>query len=70
MFEADTPEGRVFDVALIVVILLSVVTVMVDSSPGTRDRYADALRVAEWGFTGVFTVEYIVRLLAVRRPLR
>ena len=69
VFEADTPEGRVFDVALIVIILASVVTVMVDSSQVGR-RYENALRIAEWGFTFVFTVEYIARLLAVRRPLR
>jgi voltage-gated potassium channel len=70
VFEADTPQGRIFDVLLIVVILLSVATVMIDSSRAASNRYADALRVAEWGFTVVFTIEYVVRLLAVRRPLR
>src|SRR5687768_7613938 len=70
VFEADTPEGRVFDLALILVIIASIVTVMLDSSPAISTRYRDALRVAEWGFTVVFTVEYIVRLLSVRRPLR
>ena len=70
VFEADTPEGRVFDLALILVIIASIATVMLDSSPGTAARYGDALRVAEWGFTIVFTIEYVVRLLAVRRPLR
>lgn len=69
VFEADTPEARLFDVALIIIILASVVTVMVDSSEAGA-RYENALRVAEWGFTVVFTVEYIARLLAVRRPLR
>lgn len=70
MFEADTPEGRIFDVALIAVIVLSVVTVMLDSSRAVSDRYGQAFRIAEWGFTAVFTVEYVVRLLSVRRPLR
>ena len=69
VFEADTPEARLFDVLLIIVILMSIVTVMVDSTH-EADRYAGAIRVAEWGFTVVFTVEYIVRLLAVRRPLK
>ena len=69
VFEADTPEARLFDVLLIIVILMSIVTVMVDSTHAA-DRYANAIRVAEWGFTVVFTVEYIVRLLAVRRPLK
>lgn len=70
VFEADTPEGRVFDLALMFVILLSVITVMIDSSPGSTEKYGYALRVAEWGFTAVFTVEYVVRLLSVRRPLK
>lgn len=70
VFEADTPEGRIFDLALIAVIIASIATVMLDSSPLIAARYGNALRVAEWGFTIVFTVEYIARLLAVRRPLR
>ena len=70
VFEADTPKGRVFDVALIFIIVLSVLTVMVDSSRVVSDRYSNALRVAEWGFTILFTIEYVARLLAVRRPLR
>ncbi len=70
VFEADTPEGRVFDVALLVAILLSVATVLFDSSRSVSQRYAGALRVGEWAFTALFTVEYILRLLSVRRPLR
>ena len=70
VFEADTPQGRIFDVALIVVIVLSVMTVMLDSARAVSDSYANAFRIAEWGFTALFTVEYVVRLLAVRRPLR
>jgi voltage-gated potassium channel len=43
---------------------------MIDSSRSASNRYANTLRVAEWGFTIIFTIEYVVRLLAVRRPLR
>ena len=70
LFEADTPEGRLFDVLLILVIMLSIITVMVDSSRSASIEYARGIRAAEWGFTIIFTVEYILRLLAVRRPLR
>ena len=69
VFEADTPEARLFDVALILIILASVVTVMIDSTHAAG-RYGRAIRIAEWGFTAVFTVEYVARLLAVRRPLK
>jgi voltage-gated potassium channel len=70
VFEADTPEGRAFDVTLIAVITLSVVTVMLDSVRAINARYGGALRAAEWVFTAIFTVEYVLRLVAVRRPLR
>ena len=70
VFEADTPEGRAFDVTLIAVIALSVVTVMLDSVRPFSARHGDALRVTEWILTGIFSVEYVLRLMAVRRPLR
>ena len=70
IFEADTRAGRLFDIGLIVLILASVAVVMIDSlqnlSPGQR-RAFDWL---EWGFTLVFTAEYLARLACVRHPLR
>ena len=69
IFEADTPAGRAFDIALIAAILLSVILVIVESLSGRAWRYATALLVAEWAVTVLFTLEYIARLLAVRRPL-
>jgi voltage-gated potassium channel len=70
IFEADTPAGRAFDVVLIVCILASVATVMLESVASVRARYRATLDALEWGFTALFTVEYLLRLLAVRRPLR
>jgi voltage-gated potassium channel len=70
IFEADTRAGRAFDVTLIGLILLSVLAVMLESLGGVRGRYGAELYAAEWGFTILFTVEYVLRLLAVRQPLR
>jgi len=70
IFEADTPAGKGFDLALIFVILLSVLTVMLDSVSSIRARHGALLYALEWGFTLVFTVEYILRLLCVGRPVR
>lgn len=70
IFESDTPAGRAFDVALIVVILLSVGAVMLESMAATRARYGDWLYAAEWAFTLLFTAEYALRLTCVGRPLR
>ena len=62
IFEADTKAGRRFDVTLIGMILLSVLTVMLDSVPQINAKYGQQLYYAEWFFTVLFTVEYAVRL--------
>ncbi len=68
IFEADTPLGKAFDISLLIAIVLSVVAVMLETVPTINDRYQNALVVAEWIFTGLFTVEYILRLVCVRKP--
>ncbi|MEP0546075.1 MAG: ion transporter [Rhodothermales bacterium] len=70
IFGHDTQTGRYFDLALIVVIGLSVVAVMLDSVGSIRQEYGAELRAAEWAFTVLFTVEYVLRLVCVRRPSR
>jgi len=70
IFEADTPAGRLFDIALIVAILLSVAAVMLESVVTIREEYGSVLQAVEWGFTLLFTVEYVMRLATVGRPLR
>ncbi len=70
IFEADTPAGRLFDFALIWLILLSVATVILESVRHVREQYGELLYALEWLFTLLFTVEYLLRLMSVRRPLR
>ena len=62
IFGHDTPAGKAFDVALIAVIILSVVTVMLDSVDSIHQRYGPLLWGAEWVFTILFTIEYALRL--------
>jgi len=70
IFEAETPAGKAFDVALLVVIALSIVAVMLESVESIRARYGAGLRAGEWAFTGLFTIEYLLRLACVGQPLR
>ena len=70
IFEADTRAGKAFDVALLVAIVLSVAAVMLDSVASFHARYGRLLLAAEWIFTILFTIEYVLRLLCVGRPLR
>ncbi|MDO7876702.1 ion transporter [Hymenobacter sp. ASUV-10] len=69
IFESDTRAGRLFDAALLVAIVLSVLTVMLDSVRSITAQYGPYLRAVEWFFTLLFIVEYGLRLLVVRRPL-
>lgn len=70
IFEADTPAGKLFDVVLMVNIVVSVIVVMLLSVESVRGKHGDLLRGFEWAFTVLFTIEYILRLLCVNRPLR
>lgn len=70
VFEADTPAGRAFDVALVVVILAAILCAILETVPTLSERVHDGLLVAEWLFTALFTVEYGLRILCVGRPLR
>lgn len=70
VFEAETPGGKFFDVVLLIAICLSVSAVCLESVRSIRESHGAALRAAEWIFTVLFSIEYVLRLIAVRRPLR
>jgi voltage-gated potassium channel len=70
IFEADTPAGKAFDVALLVAILMSITVISLESVRDIRSRWDSQLKMAGAGFTVLFTIEYILRLLCVRRPWR
>jgi len=69
IFETDTPLGKLFDVTLLAAIFASVLVVCVDSVEGIHAHYLEELAVAEWFFTGLFTIELALRLLTVRKPI-
>ena len=68
IFEADTPLGKAFDIGLILCIILSVIAVMLDSVAAIRAEYGGLLLAVEWGFTILFTIEYVLRLTCIGRP--
>ena len=68
IFGAESPMGKAFDVVLIISIIASVITVMLSSVVSIHQRYAHILFIIEWSFTLLFTVEYILRLICVRKP--
>ncbi len=70
IFEADTPAGKLFDVVLLFIIVLSVVLVMLESVNAIANRYIEILHTLEWIITFIFTIEYILRILIIHRPVR
>jgi len=68
IYEADTPVGKVFDIVLLVLILLSVVFVMLESVGSIDAEYHELLYIGEWVITIFFTLEYIARIITVKKP--
>lgn len=69
IFEADTKGGKLFDIILIVSIIISVIVVMLDSIKSFNHQYGNLLYNIEWFFTILFTIEYLLRLYCVKKPL-
>jgi len=70
IFGAHTTQGWLFDMALLVVIVLSVISNSLETVAGFENRWEDALFWASWVFTGLFTVEYALRIYCVKKPWR
>ncbi len=68
IFGAETPLGKGFDIILILMIILSIIMVMFDSVEVVQTRYVEFFYIGEWFFTLLFTVEYLLRLICVRKP--
>ncbi|NUY82279.1 ion transporter [Flavobacterium sp. MAH-1] len=69
IYEADTPAGKLFDLILLGLILLSIAAVMLESVASVKVIYGKELAVIEWVITIFFTMEYIGRLVSVKKPL-
>lgn len=70
IFETGTRAGRIFDITLIIMIVTSVAVVMLDSVASVREAHGPLLYGIEWFFTIAFTIEYILRLYSVGKPMR
>ena len=69
VFEADTRLGKVFDIVLLILILLSIIFVSLESVNSIAQKYGSILYVLEWGITIFFTIEYTLRVYIVRHKL-
>ncbi|ULQ51914.1 ion transporter [Flavihumibacter fluvii] len=70
IFEANTPAGRNFDMALFVLIVLSLAIVMLQSIASINARFGPEMLTIEWVITILFTLEYILRIISLKEPLK
>lgn len=68
IYEADTPMGKWFDIILFILIILSVLLVMLESVSWIDATYHRTLFVLEWVVTIFFTIEYIARIITIKKP--
>lgn len=68
IFESETKEGRLFDIILLVMIVLSIMILMLESVPAYYAKHKDVFLILEWIFTIFFTIEYLLRLYTVYSP--
>lgn len=70
IYESKTVSGKAFDVALLFLIVVSIIIVMLDSVEIYHKKYGQTYFILEWVITGIFTIEYILRLICIKNPLK
>jgi len=62
IFEANTPRGKAFDVALFFLIGISILSIMLETVPSISKDYSHVFYAVEWTTTVLFTLEYLLRI--------
>lgn len=79
IFKSDTPEGKKFDVLLLVAIVANILLIIIDSLFGSTSTITTGgekglsfwiVKALLWAFTILFTFEYYLRIYCLKRPLK
>ena len=70
IYEADTPEGKLFDIVLLIAIVFSIILVMLESIDSFDKKYHTFLDISEWIITILFSIEYILRVVSIKKPTK
>ncbi len=68
IFGTHTKAGKIFDIALIIAIFTSLTVLVLGSIPSISERWSNELKLIEYGFTALFTIEYLIRLYCSPKP--
>ncbi|UUM31343.1 ion transporter [Vibrio japonicus] len=69
IFGTHTRAGKAFDITLIIAIICSLLVLVLDSIPSVSAQWSKELKFLEYTFTGLFTIEYILRLYCSPKPI-
>jgi voltage-gated potassium channel len=67
IFEADTKAGKLFDILILIMIIISVIVVLLDSVTQMHEKYGSLILLVEWGITVIFSIEYILRIISTKK---
>lgn len=70
LYGTNTILGRMFDLVLLGLILLSVLLIMMETVQGINQKYHEQLIICEWIITVFFTIEYILRIISIQKPIK
>lgn len=70
IFEANTFWGKTFDVALLILIVISIIVLFLESVESYNILYYRAFYYIEWILTILFSIEYIARIYSVKKPMK
>ncbi|URC11166.1 MULTISPECIES: ion transporter [unclassified Flavobacterium] len=70
LYGTDTFFGKMFDLVLLGLILLSVILIMMETVQGINQKYHTQLIICEWIITVFFTIEYVLRIISIQKPIR
>ncbi|MFH6996764.1 ion transporter [Flavobacterium sp. FlaQc-57] len=70
LYGTNTILGRMFDLVLLGLILLSVLLIMMETVQGINQKYHTQLIICEWIITIFFTIEYILRIISIQKPVK
>ena len=68
IYGTHTPAGKLFDIILLVVIIYSIIIVMLESVEGYDTKYHKFFNISEWVVTILFSIEYFLRIICVKKP--
>lgn len=70
IYGTHTRAGKIFDIALLVLIVFSVIIVMLESIPRIDAKYHQFFNVSEWVVTILFSIEYVLRIICINKPYK